>query len=102
MGKNIFTIFIQLICGSKPVNSIAHTYKTTKHSAELIYFYRLDNASLTTHFSIITLKENIQERELTIYMYNCNSSKSITSVSFHKNVAYTKHIYNRSSEQVMF
>ena len=33
---------------------------------------------------MITLEENIQERELTIYKYNCNSNKSITSISFYK------------------
>ena len=52
--------------------------------AEPSCFYRLDNASLTIHISTTTLKENIQERELTIYMYNCNSSQSITSVGFYK------------------
>ena len=51
-------------------------------------FYRIDNACLTIHSSIITLKENIQERELAIYKYNCNSSKSITSVSFYNKKNY--------------
>ena len=46
--------------------------------------YRLDNTSLTIYISIITLKENFHVRELTIYKYNCDSSKSITSVSFWK------------------
>ena len=49
-----------------------------------LFYFRLDNASLTIHFSIITLKENIQERELAIYKDYCNSSKSITSISFYK------------------
>ena len=60
--------------------------------------YRFSNAILTIHFSIITLpmKENIQERELVVYKYNCNSDKSITSVSF------IKHVVHCHSEQVMF
>ena len=31
-----------------------------------VLFYRLDNASLAIHSSIVSMKENIQERELTI------------------------------------
>ena len=50
----------------------------------LLLFKRLDNASVANHSPIITLKENLQVRELMIYKYNYNSSKSITSVSFHK------------------
>ena len=42
----------------------------------------LDNANLTIHFSIITVKENVQERELTINKYNRTRSRSIASVSF--------------------
>ena len=39
-------------------------------------------ASLTIDFSNITLKENIKEGERTIYKYNCNRIRYITSVSF--------------------
>ena len=35
---------------------------------------------LTICFFIITLKENIQERELMIYKYTCNSSKTVSNI----------------------
>ena len=51
-----------------------------KYWEKSYFFYRLN----IIHFSIITRKENIQERELMILKYNCNSSKSVTSISFYK------------------
>ena len=49
------------------------------------------------------MKENIQERELLIYRYNCNSNKSRTSVlAFTKSVVYNAKAYKTCSEQVMF
>ena len=57
-------------------------------------FYRLSNSSITIHFFlIITLKENIQERELTIFKYTCDSSMSTTSLSLAKKDMYTLSIF---------
>ena len=53
------------------------------NSISNLFLNRLHNAKLTSHLSIITLKENIQESELRIYKQTRKSIKSIISVSFH-------------------
>ena len=53
-------------------------------------------AQLTIHFSIITLKENIQEKELTIYNYICKSNKSTVDELFITQERAYNYSYNSS------
>ena len=50
------------------------------------HFYGLNHSFVYKYF------ENLKERELMVYQYNCNSNMSITSISFHKKRwVYAKH-----------